>query len=86
MLRRQIGRSSGQARSSVDVHRFREVLVLRPLDHNLLANVAERVGDRARRYVATEHVAHVLPGRSVSCHVSKVSGRRTTSDRRFNRL
>lgn len=56
MLRGQIGRSRGKARSPVDVHRFREILVLRPLDHDLLANVAKRVGDRARRDVATEHV------------------------------
>lgn len=81
MFRRQISRSSGQARSPVDVHRFREVLVLRSLDHDLLANVAERVGDRARRDVATEHVAHVFPGRSVPCHVSKIPATRTGLDR-----
>lgn len=77
MLRGQIGRSRGKARSPVDVHRFREILMLRPLDHDLLANVAKRVGDRARRDVATEHVAHVFSSGSVSCHVRKVPGRRT---------
>lgn len=49
--------------------------MLRTLDHDLLANIPKRVRDRARWYVATEHVAHVLPSRSVSCDVSKVSTR-----------
>lgn len=75
MLRGQVGGSGGQARSSVHVHRFREILVLGSLDHDLLADVAERVRDRARRNVATEHVAHVFTGRSVSRHVSKVPGK-----------
>lgn len=72
MFRGQVSRSRGQARPSIDVHWFREILVLRSLDHDLLANVAERVRDRARWYVATEHVAHVFSGRSVSGHVSEV--------------
>lgn len=46
--------------------------MLGSLDHDLLANIAKRVRDRARRYVATEHVTHVFPGRSISCYVSKV--------------
>lgn len=78
MLRGQISRSRGEARSPIDVHRLREILVLRSLDHDLLANVAKRVGDRARRNVATEHVAHVFPSGPVSCHVRKVPERRTT--------
>lgn len=49
--------------------------MLRPFDHDLLANIAQRVRDRARRDIATEHMAHVFPGRSVSCYVSKVSER-----------
>jgi len=49
--------------------------MLRTLDHDLLADVAKRIGDRARWYIAAEHVAHVLPGRSVSCDVSKVPKR-----------
>lgn len=68
----QIRGPRGQTRSAVDVHRFREILMLRALDHDLLADIAKRVGNRARRYIATEHVAHVLPGRSVSCDISKV--------------
>lgn len=72
MFSGQIRRSCGETRPAVDVHRFREVLMLGTLDHYLLANVAQRVCDRARRYVATKHMAHVFPGRSVSCYVSKV--------------
>lgn len=78
MLRGQIGRSGGKARSPIDVHRFRQILVLRSLDHDLLANVAKRVRDGARRNVATEHVAHVFSSGSVSCHVRKVPERTTT--------
>lgn len=62
MLRRQIGGSGGEAGSAIDVHRFRQILMQRPLNHYLLAYVAQRVGDCARRYVASEHMAHVLAG------------------------
>lgn len=90
MLGGQISRSGGEACSSVDVHRFREILVLRSLDHDLLANVAKRVRDRARRNVATEHVAHVLSSGPVSCHVSKVPERGAThwynADREINTI
>lgn len=72
MLSGQIRGPRCQTRPAVDVHRFREILMLRALDHDLLANIAKRVRDRARRDIATEHVAHVLPSRSISRDVSKV--------------
>lgn len=72
MFSGQVRRSRSEACPAIDVHRFREILMLRTLDHYLLANVAKRVCDRACRYVATKHMAHVFPGRSVSCYVSKV--------------
>lgn len=72
MFSGQIRRSCGETCPTIDVHRFREILMLGTLDHYLLANIAKRVCDRARRYVATKHVAHVFPGRSISRYVSKV--------------
>lgn len=72
MFSGQICRSRSEACPAVDVHRFREILMLGTLDHYFLANIAKRVCDRARRYVATKHMAHVFPSRSVSCYVSKV--------------
>lgn len=72
MFSGQIRRSRSKTCPAVDVHRFREILMLGTLDHYLLANVAKRICDRARRYVATKHMAHVFPGRSVSCYISKV--------------
>jgi hypothetical protein len=77
----QIRGPRGQTRPAVDVHWFRESLMLGTLDHDLLADIAKRIGDRARWYVAAEHVAHVLPGRSVSCDVSKVPKRYRSFDR-----
>lgn len=72
MLRRQVRRPRREARSAVNVDGLRQILMERSLDHNLLAYVAKGVSDRAGRYVASENVTHVLPGRSVSRHVSKV--------------
>lgn len=72
MFSGQIRRSRSETRPTVDVHRFCKILMLGTLDHYLLANVAKRVCDRARRYVATKHMAHVFPGRSVSRYISKV--------------
>ena len=43
-----------------------------PLHHDALADVAQRVGDLARRGVALEHVAHVHPRGPVAGHVGKV--------------
>lgn len=74
MLSWQICGSRSQTRSAVDVHRFRKILMLRTLDHYLLANIAKRIRDRTRRYVASEHMTHVFSGRSVSCHISEVPG------------
>lgn len=71
MLGGQVRRPRGQA-PAVHVDRLGQVLVQRALDHYLLADVAQRVGDRAGRYVAAEHVAHVLPRGAVSRHVSEV--------------
>lgn len=72
MFSGQICRSRSEACPAVDIHRFREILMLRTLDHYFFANVAKCICDRARRYVATKHMAHVFPGRSVSCYISKV--------------
>lgn len=68
----QICGSGCQARPAVDIDGLGEILVKRPLDHYLLADVAQRVGDRAGRYVAAEYVAHVLPGAAVPRHVSEI--------------
>jgi len=62
MFSGQIRRSRSETCPTVDVHRFRKILMLGTLNHYLFANVAKCVCDRARRYVATEHVAHVFPG------------------------
>lgn len=43
-----------------------------PLDHDLLADVPERVGDRPGRRVAPEDVTHVPPSHSIPRHVRKV--------------
>lgn len=75
MFSGQIGGSRGQTRPAIDVHWFREILMLGALDHDLLANIAKRVRDRASRYVTTEHVAHVFPGRPVSRDISKIPKR-----------
>lgn len=72
MFSGQIRRSCCETCSAIDVHRFREILMLRTLDHYLLANVTKRVCNCARRYVATKDMTHVFPGRSISCYVSKV--------------
>jgi len=90
MFSGQIRRSRSETCPAVDVHRFREILMLGTLNHYFLANVAKCICDRARRYVATKHVAHVFPGRSVSCYVSKVPESNThlrikcLSDREFS--
>lgn len=42
------------------------------LDHNLLADVSQRVGDDACRCVAPENVAHVLARGAVARHVGEV--------------
>lgn len=72
MFSGQIRRSRSETCSTVDVHRFREILMLGTLDHYLLANIAKCICNRARWYVATKHMAHVFPGRSVSCYISEV--------------
>lgn len=72
MFSGQIRRSRSEACPAVDVYRFREILMLGTLDHYFFANIAKRICNRARRYVATKYMTHVFPGRSVSCYVSKV--------------
>lgn len=85
MLGGQVRRPRGQA-PAVHVDRLGQVLVQRALDHYLLADVAQRVGDRAGRYVAAEHVAHVLPRGAVSRHVSEVPTGQTECHRSSRRL
>lgn len=73
VLRGQVGRSDGESSSAgANVDRLGQVLLQRALNHDLLADVAQRVGDGARWDVAPEHVAHVLAGASVARHVRKV--------------
>lgn len=67
----QVRRPRGQA-PAVDVDGLGQILMKRALDHYLLADVAQRVGDRASRYVTAEHVAHVLPRGAIPRHVSEV--------------
>jgi len=69
----QVGGPDSQSRSAgAHVQGLREVLLQRALDHDLLADVSQRVCDGARWNVAPEHVAHVFAGASVTGHVSKV--------------
>ena len=42
------------------------------LDHQLLADVTQRVGDLTRRHVTPKHVTHVSLRRLVTGHVRKV--------------
>jgi hypothetical protein len=68
----QVRGPGGETRPAVDVDGLGQTLVERALDHDLLADVAQGVGDRPGRNVAAEHVAHVLPRTTIPCHVREI--------------
>lgn len=45
------------------------------LDHDALADVAQGVGNAARRRLAAEHMAHVLARHAIACHIREVPAR-----------
>jgi hypothetical protein len=63
---------SESSSASADLNGLGQVLLQRALDHDLLADVAQRVGDGSRWNVAPEDVAHVLSGASIASHVREI--------------
>jgi hypothetical protein len=53
-------------------------------DHDFLADVAQRIGDRTSRNVATEYMAHMFSGDPVSSYISEISENITEYDSKQN--